>query len=63
MEMPKKAYWEAACWIMSYLKGALGKGLVRRPNKHIEFVSYSNANWASTEGDRRFTLGIHVFLW
>ncbi|XP_043714627.1 uncharacterized mitochondrial protein AtMg00810-like [Telopea speciosissima] len=62
MQSPCKSHWDAAIRILRYLKGGPGKGLIYRPNKHMELVAYSNADWVGSASDRRSTTGYCTFV-
>ncbi|GAV89139.1 hypothetical protein CFOL_v3_32558 [Cephalotus follicularis] len=62
MQAPQKAHWDAAIRILRYLKSAPGKGLIYRPNRHMDLVAYSDADWAGSASDRRSTTGYCTFV-
>ncbi|XP_042485628.1 uncharacterized mitochondrial protein AtMg00810-like [Macadamia integrifolia] len=62
MQSPQKAHWEAIVRVLRYLKRAAGKGLVYRPNRHMDLVGYSDADWAGSASDRRSTTGYCTFV-
>ncbi|CAN6690727.1 unnamed protein product [Malus baccata var. baccata] len=48
--------------ILSYLKGALGKGLIFIKYGHLEVKGYTDADWAGNITDRRSTSGYFTFV-
>ncbi|GAV66327.1 hypothetical protein CFOL_v3_09837, partial [Cephalotus follicularis] len=62
MQAPQKAHWDAAIRILRYLKSAPGKGLIYRPNRHMDLVAYSDADWAGSASDRRSTTSYCTFV-
>ncbi|GAV64806.1 hypothetical protein CFOL_v3_08321 [Cephalotus follicularis] len=62
MQAPQKAHWDAAIRILRYLKSAPGKGLIYRPNRHMDLVAYSDADWAGSASDQRSTTGYCTFV-
>ncbi|KAM2593818.1 hypothetical protein TB1_042916 [Malus domestica] len=48
--------------ILSYLKGAFGKGLIFRKHGHLEVKEYTDADWAGNITDRRSTSGYFTFV-
>ncbi|GAV64515.1 hypothetical protein CFOL_v3_08033, partial [Cephalotus follicularis] len=62
MQAPQKAHWDAAIRILHYLKSAPGKGLIYRPNRHMDLVAYSDADWAGSASDRRSTTRYCTFV-
>ncbi|XP_043705291.1 uncharacterized mitochondrial protein AtMg00810-like [Telopea speciosissima] len=62
MQSPQKAHWDPAVRILRYLKGVLRKGLVYRPNRHMELVAYSNADWAGLASARCSTTRYCTFV-
>ena len=45
MHSPSEDHMAAVMRIMSYLKGALGKGLMYRKHGHMEVKGYIDADW------------------
>ncbi|XP_043705550.1 uncharacterized mitochondrial protein AtMg00240-like [Telopea speciosissima] len=62
MQYPKKFHWDAACRVLRYLKGAPGKGLIYRPNRHANLVWFFDADWAGADDDSRSTTGYCTFV-
>ncbi|XP_043697527.1 uncharacterized mitochondrial protein AtMg00810-like, partial [Telopea speciosissima] len=62
MQCPKKIHWDAACRVLRYLKSALGKGLIYRPNRNANLVGFSDVVWAGADGERRSTSGYCTFV-
>ncbi|GAV86084.1 hypothetical protein CFOL_v3_29517 [Cephalotus follicularis] len=62
MQAPQKTHWDAAIRILRYLKSAHRKGLIYRPNQHMDLVAYSDADWAGLASDRRSTTGYCTFV-
>ncbi|XP_068636813.1 uncharacterized mitochondrial protein AtMg00810-like [Aristolochia californica] len=62
MEHPNKIHLEVAQRILRYLKGALGKGLLSKPNNLLNIEAFSNADYADSKLDRKSITGYYVFL-
>ena len=55
MHEPRKVHWTGALRLLSYVKGAPGKGLVYKRNDHIKVMAYSDSGYAGDQGDRKST--------
>ncbi|KAM1065823.1 hypothetical protein TB2_020907 [Malus domestica] len=55
-------YMAAVMRILSYLKGAPGKGLMYRKHGHMEVKGYTDADWVGNMTDRRSTSGYFTFV-
>ncbi|GAV90477.1 hypothetical protein CFOL_v3_33886 [Cephalotus follicularis] len=62
MQAPKKAHWDVVIRILRYLKSAPRKGLIYRPNRHMDLVAYFDADWAGSASDRRSTTCYCTFV-
>ncbi|XP_043691527.1 uncharacterized mitochondrial protein AtMg00810-like [Telopea speciosissima] len=62
MQSPHKAHWDFVVRILQYLKGAPGKGLIYHPNRQMELVKFSDADWAGSASDRRSTTEYCTFV-
>ncbi|XP_070681832.1 uncharacterized mitochondrial protein AtMg00810-like [Malus domestica] len=62
MHASSKDHMAAVMRILSYLKGAPGKGLMYRKHGHTELKGYTNADWAENITDRRSTSGYFTFV-
>ncbi|GAV70377.1 hypothetical protein CFOL_v3_13875 [Cephalotus follicularis] len=62
MQARQKAHWDAGIRILRYLKSAPGKGLIYHPNRHMDLVAYSDADWAGSTSDRWSTMGYCTFV-
>ena len=62
MQSLHQLHWTAACRVLKYLEGALGKGLYYRTSSHLDIVEYSNADWAYDSNDHRCTTGYCTFV-
>ena len=62
MHNPRKVHWEGVCRILRYLKQSIGMGVLYKKGTHLDIVSYSDADWAGSKGDRRSTSGYCTFL-
>ncbi|GAV62321.1 LOW QUALITY PROTEIN: hypothetical protein CFOL_v3_05845 [Cephalotus follicularis] len=62
MQAPQKAHWDADIRILRYLKSVPGKGLIYRPNRHMDLVAYSDVDWAGSASDHRSTTGYCTFV-
>ena len=62
MSSPTVKHWEALEQILSYLKGAPGRGLLYGNNGHTDIECFSDADWAGSKADRRSVTGYCVFV-
>ena len=62
MHEPRRAHWLGALRVLSYVKGALGKGLVYRNHGHTRIEAYSDSGYAGDRGDRKFTSGFCTYV-
>ena len=61
MHAPGPAHFEAVYRILKYLKGTPGKGLLFKPQGHLQIEAYTDADWAGSIVDRRSTSGYCSF--
>ena len=54
---------EVVLRILRYLKGSLGKGLVFSKTTAKSLEGFTDADWAGSIEDRRFTSGYCTFVW
>ncbi|XP_052488034.1 secreted RxLR effector protein 161-like [Gossypium raimondii] len=54
---------ESVFWILRYLKSSPGKGLFFKKSEQKRIEAYTDADWADSITDRRFTSGYHTFVW
>jgi len=62
MHAPGPAHFEAVYRILKYLKGTPGKGLLFKPQGHLQIEAYTDADWAGSIVDRRSTSGYCSFV-
>lgn len=62
MQSPKEEHLQAVYRVLSYLKGSPRKGLRFRNNNSVQVEAYSDADWAGSIIDRRFTSGYFSFI-
>ena len=62
MHAPSEDHMAAVMRILSYLKGAPGRGLIFRKHGHLEVKGYTDANCARNINDRRSTSGYFTFV-
>ncbi|KAM2062109.1 hypothetical protein TB2_047101 [Malus domestica] len=62
MHAPSEDHMTAVMRILSYLKGAPGKGLMFKKHGHMEVKGYTDADWAGNIIDRRSTSGYFTFV-
>lgn len=55
MSAPTTIHWDALIRIMRYLKGAPGKDIVYGDHGGIQIEGFTDANWACSPNDRKFT--------
>ncbi|KAJ9671119.1 hypothetical protein PVL29_027218 [Vitis rotundifolia] len=59
---PTIKHWAALEQILCYLKKALGLGILYSSQGHTHIECFSDADWAGSKFDRRFTTGYCVFF-
>ncbi|KAL5736254.1 hypothetical protein ACOSQ2_031042 [Xanthoceras sorbifolium] len=59
---PTESHMDAVLWILRYLKGALGRGLIFSKNEHLDIKGYKDVDWAGNASDRRSTSGYFTFI-
>lgn len=58
LSSPLEVHWVAVKHVLRYLKGTVDYELCFRKSKHgLKLIGYSDADWASSEDDRRSTSG------
>lgn len=62
LQTPCASHWDAVVWILRYIKGAPGRGLLYENKGHSHIVGYSNADWVGSLSDRRSTSGFCVLV-
>lgn len=54
---PRKEHWSAVKRVFRYLKGTLSTRLCYRKETNIDFLAYSDADWANDVNERKSTTG------
>ncbi|CAN6566752.1 unnamed protein product [Malus baccata var. baccata] len=62
MHAPSEDHMAAVMRILSYLKGAPGRGLIFRKHGHMEVKRYTDADWVGNITDRCSTSGYFTFV-
>lgn len=62
MQSPGQKHSEVVYWILKYLKGTLGRGLLFTNHGHLKIEAYTDVDWVGSIMDRRFTLGYYTFI-
>jgi hypothetical protein len=62
MHAPSEDHMIAVIRILSYLKGAPGKGMTFKRYEHMDVKGFTNADWAGNLIDRRSTSGYFTFV-
>ena len=62
MHDPREVHLVAAKWILRYLQGTIGFGLIIPRSAPTQLIVYTDADWAGCPDTRRSTSGYAVFL-
>ena len=62
MQEPRQVHWEGALRVLTYIKRALGRGLIYRRHGHLRIEAYSDAGYATDKGDRKSTTGYCTYI-
>lgn len=62
MHAPEPTHFEAFYRILEYLKRTLGKCILFKKTDHLHVEIYSDADWAGSTIDRRFTYSYCTFV-
>ena len=62
MHEPRRIHWSGALRVLSYVKGAPGRGLVYRRNSHMKIMAYSDSRYARDRKDRKSTSGFCIYV-
>nr|KYP51627.1 hypothetical protein KK1_026511 [Cajanus cajan] len=62
MAHPTQVQYRAAMRVLRYLKSCPGKGLIFRRDSPIQFLGFSDADWATCVDSRRSVTGYYFFL-
>ena len=62
MHSPKESHLEAVYEILRYLKGSPGKGLFFKKGDSKKVEIHTDADWAGSTEDRRFTTGYCTYV-
>ena len=63
MHSPSKSHLDVVYWILKYLKGTPGRGLLFQKNEERKVEVYVHADWAGLVTDRRSTSGYCSYVW
>ncbi|KAK3032290.1 hypothetical protein RJ639_036247 [Escallonia herrerae] len=62
MQSPRSQHWDAALWVLRYLKAAPGQGLFLPADSPLQIYAFCDSDWASCPLTRRFVTGYFVSL-
>ena len=62
LQSPCDSHWDAIIRILRYIKSTPGQGVLYENRDHTQVVGYTDANWAGSPTDRRFTSRYCVFI-
>ncbi|KAL0309998.1 UNVERIFIED_CONTAM: Retrovirus-related Pol polyprotein from transposon RE1 [Sesamum radiatum] len=62
LQHPRVPHWDAAIYLLRYLKGTPNLGLFFPANTSLQLCAYSDSDWASCPDSRRSLTGYCVFL-
>ena len=62
MHEPHAHHWDAAIWVLRYLKHSPGQGILLRTPESLQLVAFCDSDWASCPSTHRLTTGYFVML-
>jgi len=62
MQAPTDEHWSAVKQILCYLKSTIQHCLFLSRHSSVQLMAYTDADWAGSIDDRKFTSGYCVFL-
>lgn len=62
MHSPTMVHWNAALYVLRYLKGTLNHGLFYPADNDLQMTGYSDADWGSCTDTRRSVTGYCIYL-
>lgn len=62
MQTPQTEHWDAAVWVLPYLKGSPGQGIFLASDSDLHLRTYCEADWAACPLSRPSLTGYLVFL-
>ncbi|KAK3007603.1 hypothetical protein RJ639_013997 [Escallonia herrerae] len=62
MQSPRSQHWDAALWVLWYLKAAPGQGLFLLADSPLQIYAFCDSDWASCPLTRRSVTGYFVSL-
>ncbi|KAL0411028.1 UNVERIFIED_CONTAM: Retrovirus-related Pol polyprotein from transposon RE2 [Sesamum latifolium] len=62
IQCPRQPHWDAALYLVCYLKGSSTLGLFFAANSSFPLIAYSDSDWASCLDIRRSVTGYCIFL-
>ncbi|KAL0421082.1 UNVERIFIED_CONTAM: Retrovirus-related Pol polyprotein from transposon RE2 [Sesamum latifolium] len=62
IQCPRQPHWDAALYLVRYLKGSSTLGLFFAANSSLPLTAYSDSDWASCLDTRRSVTGYCIFL-
>ena len=62
LQSPCDSHWDAVICILRYIKSTPSQGVLYENRGHTQVDGYTDADWASSPTDRRFTSGYCVFI-
>ena len=63
MHLPSKSHLDDVYWILKYLKGTPGRGLMFKKNEGRKVEVYVDVDWAGSVNDRRSTSTYCSYVW
>jgi len=62
MQEPHKTHWDAAFWVMKYINGTLGQGLLLPFDNDLKMKDYYDSDWGGCRITRRSISDYCIFL-
>ena len=62
MHKSRMVHWKGTLCVLTYVKNALGKGLVYKRHEHLCIEAYSDSSYIGDKRDRKSTFGYCIYI-